>query len=113
MVAVSSCAPWMRIKVFSRSIASRAESKVCKYAPHMDGSNAHFAPHMEGRHTDFAPHMEGRHSFRDQIIAKTTIFANFQRELFKTTNIFGVYMTYVTTFENTNILRESTLKNSK
>ena len=65
----------------------------------MDGSNADFAPHMEGRHADFAPHIERRHSFRDQIIAKTAIFANFQRELFITTNILGVYMTYVTTFE--------------
>ena len=85
-------------------------SKVCKFAPHMDESNADFAPHMEGRHADFAPHMEQRHSFRDQKIAKTAIFANFQRELFKTTNILGVYMTYVTIFDNTNILRESTFK---
>ena len=85
-------------------------SKVCKFAPHMDESNADFAPHMEGRHADFAPHMERRHSFRDQKIAKTACFANVQRELFKTTNILGVYMTYVTTFENRNILRESTFK---
>ena len=56
-------------------------------------SNADFAPHMEGRHADFAPHMEQRHSFRDQKIAKTAIFANFQREFLKTTNILGVYMT--------------------
>ena len=75
-------------------------SKVCKFAPHMDGSNADFAPHMEGSHADFAPHMEWRHSFRDQIIAKTPCFANVKRKLFKTTNILGVYMTYVTTFEN-------------
>ena len=66
-------------------------SKVCKFAPHMNGSNTDFAPHMEGSHADFAPHMEGshadfaphielRHSFRDQIISKTASFANFQRE---------------------------------
>ena len=96
-------------------------SKVCKFAPHMDGSNAEFALHMEGSHADFAPHMEGshadfalhmerRHSFRDQIIAKTASIGNFQRELFKTTNILGGYMTYVTTFKKKNILRESSVK---
>ena len=90
----------VRSKVCMASIHVR--SKVCKFATYMDGSNVDFAPHMEGSHEDFAPHMERRHSFRDQIIAKTAIFANFQRELFKTTNIFGVYMTYVNTFENTN-----------
>ena len=73
----------------------------------MEGSNADFALHMDGRHADFAPHMVRRHSFRDQIIAKTAIFANFQRKLLKTTNILGVYITYVTTFENKNILMES------
>ena len=61
----------------------------------MDVSNADFAPHMEGRHADFAPRMEQRHSFRDQIKAKTVIFANFHRELFKINNTSGVYMTYV------------------
>ena len=84
-------------------------SKVCKFAPHMNGSNADFARHIEERHADFAPHMEWRHSCKDQIIAKTAIFANFQRELFKTTHILGDFMTYdVTTFMNSNILREST-----
>ena len=57
-------------------------SKGCKFAPHMDGSNADFAPHMEESHADYAPHMERTHSFREQIIAKTAIFANFKRELF-------------------------------
>ena len=85
-------------------------NKVCKFAPHMDGSNAHFAPHMEGSHADFAPHMERKHSFRDQMKAKTASFANFKRELLETMNISGVYMTYVTTFEIKNILRESTFK---
>ena len=66
-------------------------SKICKFAPHMNWSNADFAPHMEGSHADFVPHMERRHSFRDQIIAKTTSFANFQREFLKTT---------MTTFDN-------------
>ena len=79
----------------------------------MDGSNADFAPQMKGKQADFAPHKERRHSFRDQIIAKSAIFANGPRELFKTTNILGVYMngvymTYVTTFENKHTLREST-----
>ena len=66
--------------------------KVCKFALHMDGINADFAPYMEGSHADWAPHMELRHSFREQIIPKTASFSNFQRELFKTTD--------VTTFEN-------------
>ena len=83
-------------------------SKVCKFALHMDESNADFAPHMEGRHADFAPHMEQRHSCRDQKIAKFAIFANFLKYFFKTTYVLGVFMTYVTTFENKNILREST-----
>ena len=68
----------------------------------MDGSNADFTLHMEGSHVDFAPQMELRHGFRDQIIAKTASFAIFQREVFETTNILGVYMTYGATFENTN-----------
>ena len=59
---------------------------VCKFAPHMDKSNADFAPHMEGRQEIFALHMERINSFRDKIIAKTAIFANFQSELLKTTN---------------------------
>ena len=74
-------------------------SKVCKCAPHMHGSNADFPPHMEGSHADFAAHIEQRHSFRDQIIANTASFANFQRKLFKATNMLRVNMTYVTTCE--------------
>ena len=62
-------------------------SKVCKFALHIDGSNADFAPHMEERPTDFALRMAQRHSFRDQMIAKTSIFAIFHRALLKTTNI--------------------------
>ena len=85
-------------------------SKVCKFAPHIDGSNADFAPHMEGSHAEFAPHLEQRHSFRDQKIAKIASFVNFQKKLFKTTDILGVYMTYLTTFENKTILRERTFK---
>ena len=86
-------------------------SKICKFAPHINGSNADFPRHIEESHADFAPQMEWRHSCKDQIIAKTAIFANFQRELFKTTNILGDFMTYdVTTFMNSNILRESTFK---
>ena len=75
-------------------------SNVCKFALHMDGSNADFAPHIEERQADFAPHIERRHNFLDQIKAKTAIFANFQRELLKTTNILGFHMTYATTFDN-------------
>ena len=69
----------VRSKVCIASIHVR--SRHCQFAPHMDGSNADFAPHMEVSHADFAPHMEQRHSLRDQIIAKTARFANFQREL--------------------------------
>ena len=53
-------------------------SKVCKFAPHIDGSNADFAPHMEGSHADFSPHIEQRHSFRDQIIAKSACLPMFK-----------------------------------
>ena len=63
---------------------------------------------MEGRHADIALKMEQMHSFRDQIIAEADIVVNLLRELFKTTNIIGVYMTYVTIFDNRNMLREST-----
>ena len=62
-------------------------------------SNADFAPHMEGSHADFAPHIERRHSFRDQKIAQNAFFAKFFKEFFQNTDIQGVYMTFVTTFE--------------
>ena len=74
----------------------------------MNGSNADSALHMEGRHSDFGLHMERRNSFREQIVAQAASFANFQRKLFKATNILRVNMTYVTTFEIKNTLREST-----
>ena len=76
----------------------------------MDGSSADFASHIEGSHADFAPHMERRISFRDKKMAKIAISANKKNIFFQTTYILGVYMTYVTTFGNTNILRESTFK---
>ena len=88
--------------------------KVCKFAPHMGGSNADFAlhmegshadvaPHMEGSHADFAPHMERRHSFRDQIITKMQVLHIVKRELFKTTNILGVFWICLATFNNKKI----------
>ena len=76
----------------------------------LDGINADFSLHMEGSHADFALLMEWRHSFNVQIIAKTASFANFLRELFKSTNILGVYRTYVTPFENKNIFSERTFR---
>ena len=66
----------------------------------MDWSNADFAPHMEERQADFALHIERRPSFRDQIIAKTAIFAQFWQGIIKTTNMLEAFITYVTTFEN-------------
>ena len=54
-----------------------------------------------------------RHSFRDQIIANLAILANFLKLFVLTTYILGVYMTSVTTFEDKNILRESTFKAGK
>ena len=87
-------------------------SKVC-IAPFQLPSKVCIAPHMDGSHADFALQLERRHSFNDQIGAKNACFANGQRELFKTTTILGVYMIYVTTFENVNILRESTFKDFK
>ena len=68
-------------------------SKVCQFAPPMDGSNTDFAPHIEGRHADFGPYMEWRHSFRYQQIAKITISANFEKYFIQTNYILGVYMT--------------------
>ena len=76
----------------------------------MDWSNADFAPHMEGSHSDVAPHLEQRHSLRDQKLAEIASFGNFQKELFKTTIILRVDMTYVTNFDNKTILRECTFK---
>ena len=87
----------VRSRVCIASIDVR--SKLCKFAPHIDGCNA-----------DFAPPMDQRHSFRDKIISKTAIFANFQSELLKTTNILGVYMTNVTTFDSTNMFSKSIFK---
>ena len=83
-------------------------SKVCIFARHLDGSIADFDPHMEGSHSDFAPHMLGRHSFRDQKIAKICNFVFFCKLFFDITYISGVYITYMTTIKNTNLLREST-----
>ena len=104
-------AAWLPSLCGGKCIAPiHVQSKVCKFAPHMDGSNADFAPHMEGSHSDFALHMGWRHSFRNQMIAQTASPVSYQRELFKTTNILRVYMTYVATFENRNILREVTFK---
>ena len=99
----------MRSKVCIALIHVR--SKVCKFA-NLDGSNADFAPHMEGSHVDFAPHMKRRHSFRDHIVDKIASFADLQRKLVKTNNIFmpNISKTYVTTFETKNILREITFK---
>ena len=42
----------------------------------------------------------------ERVCAKTGIFANFQRELLKTTIILGVYMNFVTTFENKKYFEE-------
>ena len=86
-------------------------SQFAVIAPHIEGSNADFAPHMEGSHTDFAPHMVRRHSFRDQKKLRLT-FLIFKKKFCQTTYILEVYMTYLTTCENTTILRESTFKNN-
>ena len=88
---------YLRSKVCIALIHER--NKVCKFAPNMDGSNVDFALYMEGSHAEFAPESEQKRSFRDEIIAKTASFVNCQRELFTTTNILEVIMTYVTTFE--------------
>ena len=42
-------------------------------------------------------------------MAKTDIFASFQRDLFNTTNILEIYMTYVITFGNKIIFKEEYL----
>ena len=86
------------------------QSNDCKFAPHLEGSNADFAPHMGGSHADFAPHMEQRHSFWYEQIAKNAISASIFFFFFSITYIIGIYMIYVTTFENKNILKESTFK---
>ena len=71
-------------------------SKVCIAPIHVQNKVCQFAPHMDGSNADFASHMEGRRSFRDQQIAKIAIFTSFQKYLFKTTYILGVFMSYVT-----------------
>ena len=78
------------------------QSKVCKFAPHMDRRNA-----------DFTPHMEQRYSFRAQQKAKSDISAIFSKYICQTTFILGVYMTYVTAFENISIFKQSTFKSTK
>ena len=95
----------MRSKVCIAPIHVRR--KFTDFAPHMNGSNADFAPHMEGSHADFAPNIERRNSFWDQIIAQIAIYVNFFKNLWNALFL-EVYITYVTTFETKNILREST-----
>ena len=85
------------------------QSKFADFAPQMEGSNADFAPHMEGSHEDFAPHMDRRHSFRDQQIAKIAKSANFFLSFFSFKPHIS-YMIYVTTLNDSNILRENTFK---
>ena len=65
----------------------QVRSKFAVFAMHMYGSNADFAPHMEGSHADFALHMERRHSFRDKILTKIAISANFEKLFCQTTYI--------------------------
>ena len=96
---------WRPFHVRSK-VCIQVRSKFAIFAPHIEGSNADFANHMEGSHADFDPHMERRHCFRDQQIAKIAIYVNFLRYVCQTTNILKIYMTYLTTFENKNILRE-------
>ena len=78
------------------------------FAPHMDGSNADFAPQMERSHADFVTHIEQRHSFKDQQKTKIAFSAKKFKEFVQTTYIQGVYVTFVTIYENKNILREGT-----
>ena len=85
-------------------------SKFADFAPHMDGNNADFAPHIEGSHADFDPLIEHRHSFRDQKIVYITISAKFLKIICLNHLYLWSYMTYVTSFENKHILRESTFK---
>ena len=91
----------------------QVRSKVCIAPIHVRSKVCKFAPHMEGSHADFALHMKQRHSYRDLIKAKTASFTNFQKELFKTTNIIRFCITYVTNCENQNILREGTFNAPK
>ena len=65
-------------------------SKVCQFAPHIDGSNADFAPHIDGSNADC-----------------NIISVNFQKIFLQNNYILGVYIIYLTIFENKNILRES------
>ena len=82
-------------------------SKDLTFAPHLEGSNVDFALHMEGSNADFAPHMEQRNSFIEKQKAKMAIFYHSN---FLCPNPLYLYMIYVITFENKNILRESTFK---
>ena len=86
------------------------QNKFADFALHMDSRNADFAPHIEGSPLDFAPHIERRNSFRDQKIAQMAFSAEDFKEFVQPAYIQGVYMTFVTTFENKTILRESSFK---
>ena len=86
-------------------------SKVCIASFYVRSKYCIFALHLKGSNADFAPHMEWRHSFREPKNTKIAISAQiFFFFLFQTTYILEIYMIYVTTFENKNTLRESTIK---
>ena len=89
---VAENAIWASFWSLKICLCSMCEAK-SEWLPSMWGAKSALLPSMCGAksanlsHTDFVPHMKQRHSFRDQIIAKTASFSNFQIKWLKTTNI--------------------------
>ena len=88
----------------------QVRSKFAVFAPHIEVSNADFALHMEGSNADFALHMARRHSFRDQKKLKLPFLTVFKNNVSNHLYLRSLYMIYLTTFKNKNILRESAFK---
>ena len=79
-------------------------SKLAVFGPHIKRSNADFSPHKEASHTP------GSETHLKKPKKPNIIFLPIKKKLCQTIYILEVYMTYLTTFRNRNILRERTIK---
>ena len=80
-------------------------NKVCITPIHVRSKFADW----EGSHADFTPHIEQKHSFRNHKTAKIATSANFKQICLKPLTKED-FISYLTTFQNQNILRASTFK---